>query len=473
MKRTAALLIALSAAECSSLLAAAISLVSVSAAFAQTNSSSPLPEVTVEAPRQPTAEELAGDAVPDFIRTHAAPAAVSGQLARWGVARDPGICPLTAGLSPSFNEFVSARVLAVAATVGAPIQTGPCTHNVYIMFATDPQKALADMVKQDSRILGFHYPAQTRDLKRITRPIEGWYVTASHGAFGGESIDSAEPLLPAWYPRDISSQAQAPTGLAGSRLSSEISSGIINVLIVADANKTMGRPIGAIADYVAVLTLTQAFASQQCGTLPSITDLMLPNCDDREKLTGITAGDLAFLRALYKTDLESYLPLERSDIQSKMMGQFAGPLATSPDVSEAVAESAALAWFRLLDAGKYGESWSAASTLFQERVSQRGWQSKINRGRSALGPLHSRKLLWAVFAQAIPPPACWTDVRVSSCLAAPNGKYVIVKFSSYYSRKVIETVVAEKDSDGLWRVADYYIADGEAAFCTGSRVDCG
>ena len=290
---------------------------------AQTRPSPPLPEVTVEAPRPPTPEELAGHAVSDFILAHAAPA-FSGQLARWGVGRDPGICPLTVGLSPSFNDFVSARVLAVAATVGAPIQTGRCTHNVYIIFATDPQKALADMVKQNEQILGFHYPAQTSDLERITHPIQGWYVTTTHGAWAGETIDEAIPVLPLWNPRDPFF-AQQPPGLAGSRLGSDMSSGIINVLIIADAKKMVGRPIGAIADYVAVLTLTQAYKSELCGMLPSITDLMLANCHEREKLTGITAGDLAFLRALYKADIEAVLPLERSDINNIMMRQFHRP----------------------------------------------------------------------------------------------------------------------------------------------------
>ncbi len=282
----------------------------------------PLSEVTVTAPRPPTPEELAGNAVPDFIHRHAAPTVVTEQLARWGIGRDPGICPLTTGFSPSFNDFVSARILAVAAAVGAPTQpTGRCSrHNVYVVFATEPAKALDGMVKQDSRVLGFHYPQQARSLERITHPIQGWYVTTTHGAYGDESIDEAEPLLP--LETSILDQGKVPAGLPGSRLCSSISSGIVNVIIVADANNMVGRPIGAIADYVAVLALTQAFASERCGTLPSILDMMTPNCDDRDKLTGITAGDLAFLRALYKTDLETVLPIERSDIHNSMMRQF-------------------------------------------------------------------------------------------------------------------------------------------------------
>ncbi len=136
-----------------------------------------LPEVMVIAPRPPTPEQLAGDAVSNFVHVHAAPAPVTGQLARWGggIGRGIGICPITIGLSPRFNDFVSARILAVAASVGAPVQVaGRCSrHNVYIVFANDPEKALEEMAKQNSKLLGFHYAQKTRDLERIDRPIQG------------------------------------------------------------------------------------------------------------------------------------------------------------------------------------------------------------------------------------------------------------------------------------------------------------
>jgi hypothetical protein len=293
---------------------------------AQTSAPPPLPEVTVTAPRPPTPEELAGDAVSNFVHVHAAPTVMTGQLARWGggIGRGEGICPMTIGLSQRLNDFVSARILAVAASVGAPVQTGGrCTrYNVYIVFATDPQKALDDMVKRDSRILGFHYPQQTPELQAVSRPIQGWYVTSTRGVHGDETVDEANPLLP--LESNVLNQGKHPAGLPGSRLSSGISSAIVNVVIVADTNKIIGRPIGAVADYVAVLTLTQAFAPERCGTLPSVMDMMLPNCDEKEPFTGVTAGDLAFLRSLYKADLEEVLPLERGSIESSMTRQFEG-----------------------------------------------------------------------------------------------------------------------------------------------------
>jgi hypothetical protein len=97
------------------------------------------------------------------------------------------------------------------------------------------------------------------------------------------------------------------------------------VVIVADANKIVGHPIGAISDYLAMLTLTQPFNSDRCGTLPSSMDMMLATCGAREKPTGITGGDLAFLKALYQTDLEQVLLLERSNIGNNMTRQFARP----------------------------------------------------------------------------------------------------------------------------------------------------
>jgi hypothetical protein len=277
-----------------------------------------LPDVTVIAPRPPTPQELAGEAVHDFVHVHAKPAVGTGQLPRWRI----GICPLTRGLSPAFNDFVSARILAVAASVGAPNQdVRKCSRrNVYILFTTEPKKLLEELEKEDSKLLGFHYPHQTQDVETITHPIQGWYVTSSRGARGGEVLDEASPLLPLEV--GIMNQGKLPPGLPGSRLSSSVSSGIVNVTIVTDINKVVGHEIGPISDFVAMLALTQAFASEQCGTLPSIMDLMAPNCGQREKPTGITAGDLAFLRALYQTDPEAVLSLERSTILDNMMRQF-------------------------------------------------------------------------------------------------------------------------------------------------------
>lgn len=131
------------------------------------------------------------------------------------------------------------------------------------------------------------------------------------------------------------------------------------------------------------------------------------------------------------------------------------PLAAITEGPEVAAESAALSWLRLLDAGNYPQSWSTASTLFRERMSQSRWQAKAATGRGYLGSLLSRKLRSAVSARTVP--------------GEPDGQYVIVKFTSNFSwtngNRIIETVTM-KDADGVWRVVDYYLDDATCAVDT-------
>ena len=48
------------------------------------------------------------------------------------------------------------------------------------------------------------------------------------------------------------------------------------------------------------------------------------------------------------------------------------------ETPEAAAESAALEWLGLLDAASYAQSWSTASTLFRQSVSEAQWQSAVS-----------------------------------------------------------------------------------------------
>ena len=76
-------------------------------------------------------------------------------------------------------------------------------------------------------------------------------------------------------------------------------SGIGFVILVVDTTKVVGYTIGAIADYLAMLTLSVAQSPDHCDALPSILDLMSSSCGTRQMPAGITAGDLAFMKALY------------------------------------------------------------------------------------------------------------------------------------------------------------------------------
>lgn len=101
-----------------------------------------------------------------------------------------------------------------------------------------------------------------------------------------------------------------PPGRLESRLATGLSSLLISVFIIVDTRGIAGYEVGSIADYLAMLILSQTASTDVCGQLPSILDLMSSNCEEgREKPTAMTAGDLAFLRALYLADMQEPLAL--------------------------------------------------------------------------------------------------------------------------------------------------------------------
>jgi len=122
-----------------------------------------------------------------------------------------------------------------------------------------------------------------------------------------------------------------------------------------------------------------------------------------------------------------------------------GPHVKGSDNPEAAAESAALAWLVLVDAGNYSASWVAASASFRQHVPQSQWQTAAANARAPFGALRSRKLQSATFTHSAP--------------GAPDGEYVIITFASSFEKKAgaIETVTPMLDSDGSWRVSGYYI----------------
>ncbi len=290
-------------------------------------STAQFPEVGVIAPPPPTTQQLAPDGLYQFIVHHGsthygqATGAVGGSLLRWRGGRAETICPGTAGLSQGYNDFVSARVRKIAAFVGAPVQPDDlkCAPNVQIIFTREPRSVMAAVQQWGARSLHVRFDHQMEKALENSdeHAIQGWYITAG----GGSSVLNRDPglvggiALEALWPRVIPTSNQA-TG--------DTHRGILGVVLVIDPKKIAGVPIGSIADYAALVSLTVIQNPDQCDTLPSILDLMSTACASRGEPTSITAGDLAFLKALYYKNTGLDGTLSRDDIQINMMKQFQG-----------------------------------------------------------------------------------------------------------------------------------------------------
>ena len=300
----------------------------------ETSASPQAADVTVTTPSLPTEQELAGDSLYQFIAhhatTHYVTVSTARRFARWRGGKQ-SFCPITAGLTPGDNAFVTARLRALAAYVGAPVEQNPqCKDNVQLLFTSNPKEAMDAVMRwaTATATFGIRYAGGKRDLLayRSEHAIQGWYITTGGGArvLNTDMALVGLDVLPIWP-----QVAQNYSGVdsAGSRLGAGSGSGIGigMVILIVDTTKVSGRKLGTIADYLAMLTLSVAQSPDHCDALPSILDLMSSSCGGRETPTAITAGDLAFLKALYYRNTGLGASLSLAAIDDNMLRQLKHP----------------------------------------------------------------------------------------------------------------------------------------------------
>jgi tetratricopeptide (TPR) repeat protein len=320
----------------SPILAAVLSLLAAGAASAQP-SPSPVAPVTVQAPLTPR-EALTKSQ--SFVLSYAKPTVTLDQYARW---EDP-VCVAVSGVTPEQVALIKARVEEVALGVGLKLGRKGCKPNIDIRFADPPQALLDQVAKKSPGLLGFHYPNEINALKTVTRPIQGWYMTASRGEGAGEvalstmsigylglldpngtraetSLTATTGLPEAMRPNESLDHpgGGVPNGCAGRRFTSCLQSVFWHVLVVVDAKRVNGQPLGPVMDYLAMLAISQPRTLDGCLELPSVIDLFAPApCPGRPSPDGLTSGDSAYLTALYKADLEGKKTVEQGEIVDRM-----------------------------------------------------------------------------------------------------------------------------------------------------------
>jgi hypothetical protein len=201
-----------------------------------------------------------------------------------------------------------------------------------VVFTTSPQGLLDNVRKTDPVFLGYHDNGSQADgLAKVSHAMQSWYTTATDDMRGRPEVDSGTSggMTINIQPIAVGGGIQGPTGtiilnlphasaqtVTGSRLGDGLSSELFNVLIVAEPAKLMRYEIGTLADYAAMLALAQPSSLDVCEELPSISNLLAPNCTAiTERLTD---GDLAYLRSLYKIGTADTLAMQRDTIRFQM-----------------------------------------------------------------------------------------------------------------------------------------------------------
>jgi hypothetical protein len=291
----------------------------------------PLESVTVTDSRQVPDAVIAG-----FVDSVTSPSH-AGKIARW----NQGVCPKTTGLAAKFTDYISGRIRDVAAKSGAPVDGGAsCKPNIHVIFIDQPQDLLDGLRKKSPAYFGyFDSDAQLDNLTRFKPPLQSWYATQTRDAQGATHFDSRDSGGEVEIPIFCVPQKGMPPectstntiripkadafAVTGGRLADGLSSELFHVLIVAEPARLKDAEIGALADYIAMLALSQIAIPDVCRALPSILNLMAPDCP--QKPGALTAGDVAFLRGLYKMTGAANLRGQRDQVAYQMRQSLAGP----------------------------------------------------------------------------------------------------------------------------------------------------
>jgi len=259
-----------------------------------------------------TGQKDVDQAVHDFIQTYAKPTPLMGKLARW--SKGAPLCPNATGLTAGYNAFIIARIRQVAGMVKAPLQANlSCKPNMAVLFTTRPQ-ALLDVVRAEKpALVGYHSVAQMEAMTKVSHPIQAWYATATRDYDGFLRLDDAQAFDDCVAVYGLMSCSAASMG---TRVKDGIHSEIAAVTVVVDMNKIAGLQIGALADYIAMLALSQTQTFESCLPLTSIANLMTADCEG--KVQSLSETDLAYLKALYDIDPDVLGTFQTGEVSREM-----------------------------------------------------------------------------------------------------------------------------------------------------------
>ncbi|PZN93936.1 MAG: hypothetical protein DCF31_11095 [Alphaproteobacteria bacterium] len=257
----------------------------------------------------------------DFIRD-VLPIPAYGQYARW----TQPVCPKVAGIADVYAAMVETRVRAAATAAGVPLAPPGCRTNLSITFSEDARVTAGIIARRKPRLVAKLDGLQQDRLFNAALPVRWWHVsepTDDNGlpatsatvlmttqTFGGQSLAESLPINP-------------DTIMTGSYNSSLIDTnlkiGVTGAVVLVDIPLATGKPLDAVADYVALVALAPAKLPPELPGVPSILGLFGSNGG----AAALTGWDKAYLAALYRIQLNRNANRQRGQLVGAIKASFA------------------------------------------------------------------------------------------------------------------------------------------------------
>lgn len=210
------------------------------------------------------------------------------QYSRW---KKP-VCPRVIGLTPVAAQLVENRIRQVAAQVGAKVDKASCRANILAIFSDTPQQWLDALAKDR-----WEYVAEGSLRLTIQYPIQSWYTE----------------MLRTWNGQLVWDEEHSGDGCHQvTRLNTDCTIEFGATTAIVDTKAAGGMALTSIADYLALVTLSQTRQNGQCHGVPSIANLMIKGCPAENHVGGLSQLDLAMLSGLYHSRDDQLQVLQRS-----------------------------------------------------------------------------------------------------------------------------------------------------------------
>lgn len=203
-------------------------------------------------------------------------------IVRWNTP----LCPLVAGLAAKDAKILSAKVLQISSTAGAPLARATCKPNFIIVATSEPDQVLNAWYARDSGLFGDAAPALIHQFLEASqsRPVRVWYnidMGRKAGMHNGHFV-----------PSNTRAESSAFVG--------NTVSDFFSIFAIIDTNRTQRTTADQLAAYVAMAGLTNVDPDANLGNAPSILQLFATSAANPP--SGLSNWDAAFLKALYHSD---------------------------------------------------------------------------------------------------------------------------------------------------------------------------
>jgi hypothetical protein len=257
-----------------------------------------------------------------------------GQYARWRG-------PLCIGVLGIPDKALAARVQGriAAAAVDAGLATGKagCRPNLTVAFTDDARGLVAEVRARKRSALPAFEPRLFAALDSPRLPVRWWHVLGPAGAGGGVGTPDSGALASA------SSNATqlgnvlpaGPNAVGTNSWNSSLIDTNLSVwaragVAVVDVNLATGVSLDALADYVALVMIAPMRMPLGSPGVPSVLSLFEPGA----KPAGLTSWDRAFIKGLYRIQMNRSAQRQRQQLLSAMAAELAPDAATEADAQD-------------------------------------------------------------------------------------------------------------------------------------------